>query len=48
MAKSMEEITAQIIKLLYESGANQWSVQDKGILLAAIKQQLAEKETKAR
>jgi hypothetical protein len=42
--KTPEEIAAQIVKILFDAGAPDWSVQDKGILLAAVKQQLAEKE----
>jgi len=38
-----QQVTAEIIKVLYESGANKWTVQEKGILIAAIKQQLAER-----
>ncbi len=42
--KTPEEVTAQVVKTLFDAGAPGWSVQDKGILLAAVKQQLAEKE----
>lgn len=43
MAKKSEQVTAEIVKILYEAKANKWTVQEKGVLLAAIKQQLSEK-----
>lgn len=42
--KTPEEVTAQVVKILFDAGAPDWSVQDKGILLAAVKQQLAERK----
>jgi len=45
-AKTPEEVTAQVVKLLYDEKANEWSIQNKGVLMAAIKLQLAEKERK--
>jgi hypothetical protein len=46
--KSPAEITAQIVKLLYDSKAYVWSIQDKGILTAAIKLQLSERNPPAK
>ena len=43
-----DEVIAEIVARLYEVKAFDWSVQDKGALLAAIKLQLQEKpKTKA-
>ncbi len=42
--KERDKIVAAIIALLYEAEASQWTVQDKGVLLAAIKLQLQERE----
>lgn len=44
--KTPEQVTAQVVKILFDANAPDWSMQDKGILLAAVKQQLAEKERK--
>lgn len=38
-----DRVVAEIVRLLYEAKAAKWSVQDKGVLLAAIKLQLQEK-----
>ena len=38
-----DEIIAEIVAQLYEVKAFDWSVQDKGALLAAVKLQLQEK-----
>ena len=43
MPKTPEELTAQIVRLLYENGAPQWAVRDKGVLVAAVKLQLSER-----
>ena len=40
-----DAVIQQVVKLLYDEGANKWSVQDKGALLGAIKLQLMEKAT---
>ena len=37
------EVIAEIVARLYEVKAFNWSVQDKGVLLAAVKLQLQEK-----
>jgi len=42
--KKPNAVIAQIVKLLFDEGANKWSFQDKGTLLGAIKLQLMEKE----
>ena len=43
-----DEVIAEIVARLYEVKAFDWSVQDKGALLAAVKLQLQEKpKTKA-
>jgi len=42
-----DALIARIVKMLYEARANRWSVQDKGVLMAAIKLQLQEKERQA-
>lgn len=46
MAGKPDEITAQIVKLLYDAKAMAWTIQQKGVLLAAIKLQLKEKPNK--
>ena len=40
-----DRIIAQVVQILYQAQANRWPVQDKGVLLAAIKLQLAERPT---
>ena len=40
-----DEIIAKIVAQLYKARAFDWSVQDKGALLAAVKLQLQEKPT---
>ena len=35
--RERDELVAAIVKVLYDAGADQWSIQDKGVLLAAIK-----------
>lgn len=44
MAKTPQELTAEIVRMLYENGAPDWSIQDKGVLVAAVKLQLSERE----
>ena len=44
MAEKPDKVIGAIVKLLYDQGAMDWDVQDKGVLLAAIKLQLSEKE----
>jgi len=39
-----DRIIRQIVKLLFEEEANEWSIQDKGVLLAAVKLQLRERK----
>ena len=43
MAKAAEELTAEIVRILYENGAHKWAVKDKGVLVAAVKLQLSER-----
>ena len=43
MAKKTDAVIAQVVKLLFDEQANEWSIQDKGALLGAIKLQLMEK-----
>ena len=38
-----DKVIAAIVDKLYQAGANKWTVQDKGVLLAAIKLQLQER-----
>ena len=38
-----DRVIGQVVRLLYESGAYNWSVQDKGVMLAAVKLQLSER-----
>jgi len=38
-----DKLIAEIVRTLYDRKANTWSVQDKGVLVAAIKLQLEEK-----
>lgn len=42
MAEKPEQVTAQVIKILYEADATNWTIQDKGQLMAAVKLQLSE------
>ena len=44
--KNRDRVIGQIVKLLYDEAACLWSVQDKGVLMAAIKLQLEEKPQK--
>jgi len=39
-----EQVAAKIVKMLYDERANTWSIQEKGVLMAAIKLQLQERE----
>ncbi|MCP4541824.1 MAG: hypothetical protein GY832_32235 [Chloroflexi bacterium] len=41
---TVDEVIAKIIRLLFEQGASDWEIQDKAVLLAAIKLQLQEKQ----
>jgi hypothetical protein len=41
--KSAETVTAEIVAMLYEVKANEWTIQEKGVFLAAVKLQLAER-----
>lgn len=36
------QVINEILRVLYERKANTWSVQDKGVLVAAVKLQLEE------
>ena len=38
-----DRIIGEIVEILFEAGANRWGVQDKGVLLAAVKLQLRER-----
>lgn len=38
-----KRVTAAVVKLLYDAGAPSWTVQEKGVFIAAVKQQLAER-----
>jgi len=40
-----EQVTAKIVKALFNAGANRWAIQDKGTLVAAVKLQLTEQDT---
>ena len=43
MAKETpEQVTARIVRELYNAGANAWTMQQKGVLMGAIKLQLIE------
>ena len=37
-----DQVIQQVVGLLYEAGAHNWPVQDKGVLSAAVKLQLQE------
>ena len=39
-----DEVIAEIVRILYETGANDWSVQDKAALLTAVNLQLQEEQ----
>ncbi len=41
--EEVDNIIQQIVKILYDNGANKWGVQDKGALMGAVKLQLSEK-----
>jgi len=41
--RDRDKLIAAIVKALYDVNANEWSIQDKGVLLAAIKLQLKQK-----
>lgn len=38
-----DQIIAQVVSILYQAKAHAWPVQDKGVLVAAIKLQLQER-----
>jgi len=48
MARKVEDVAAQVVKILYEAKAAEWTVQDKGVFLAAVKLQLAEQRSEPR
>jgi len=48
MPKTPAEVTEKIIKLLYDEDAPKWSVQDKGVLVAAVKLQLERRQGRDR
>ena len=37
-----DQVIQQIVEILYKAQASSWSVQDKGVLVAAVKLQLQE------
>jgi len=37
MAKSTNAVIQEIVGIIYQNKAHDWSVQDKGVLLAAVK-----------
>lgn len=37
-----DRLISQIVQILYDSKAHEWSIQDKGVLVGAIKLQLDE------
>lgn len=39
-----DNVIQQVITLLYQAGTRRWSVQDKGVLVAAVKLQLQERD----
>jgi len=43
-----DKVIAAIVDALYRAKANEWSVQDKGVLMAAIKLQLVERKGNAK
>ena len=47
MPKTPTELIEEIVRLLFENRAYDWSIEDKGVLVAAIKLQLAEKQERA-
>lgn len=42
-----DKVIAQVVKFLYDARANTWNVQDKGVLVAAVKLQLQERAARA-
>jgi len=43
-----DEVIQKVVEILYQEQASDWSVQDKGALLAAIKLQLQETEERVK
>ena len=43
-----DEVIQQVVQILHDVGADRWSVQDKGVLLSAIKLQLQESAREGR
>jgi hypothetical protein len=43
-----DEVIQQVVRILHDAGADRWSVQDKGVLLGAIKLQLQESAREGR
>jgi hypothetical protein len=41
--KNATVVTAEIVTMLYEAKANEWTIKEKGMFLAAVKLQLAER-----
>lgn len=39
-----DKVIARVVRILYDNDVQQWSVQDKGVLIAAVKLQLSERE----
>ena len=39
-----DRLIGEVVRFLYENGMNKWPVQDKGVLVGAIKLQLEEKQ----
>ena len=42
--EEVDKVIARVVRILYDNGVQQWSVQDKGALIAAIKLQVSERE----
>ena len=40
-----DQVTAAIVQLLEDCGAKRWTIQEKGVMMAAIKLQLMPSET---
>jgi hypothetical protein len=47
MSLDPDKVKAKVVKLLYDERAMDWSIQDKGELVAAVKLQLSEKRKQA-
>lgn len=48
MPQKVEDVTARVVRILFEAGAFDWTIKDKGVFMAAVKLQLAERSEQPR